>query len=121
MGTEAAEGFTVLDWIGTMITGFGGVLLLSFPLLGEGFADVFRDMGTAHLSLLTKLATSIWFPILLGALVVTGAAAGLHAQGLQRRRTLIVAAFALACVGLALCLTGVYLPIFEIAGKIKSS
>ncbi len=117
------EPFTVLDRIGTGITVFPVAALLFFhALAGRAFAQMFRDFGAlGALPPLTALSISWWFPAVLGlaplGALVRGVLAG---TPVPERRTWIVGAFLMACVGLAVCTAGVYLPIFDLAGKIKA-
>jgi MFS family permease len=119
---KLAPGFTVGDWIGTVIAGFAATGLLLFPVVGRSFASMFRDFGDANeLPALTRLAISGWFPAALGITAVVGLGAGTRRSArLSRRRAFIVAAFIVGCVGIGLCLVGVYLPIFSIAGKVTA-
>ena len=119
---EAAQRFTVLDWLGTVVAGFSAVGLLLFPVAGRSFGSMFRDLGSgSHLPTLTTLAISGWFPMLLGLLVGTGVVVGVRPTvPLARRRILIVGAFVLGGIGFGLCLVGVYLPIFAIAGAVRA-
>jgi hypothetical protein len=119
---KSAQGFTVLDWLGTVVAGFSAFGLLLFPLAGRTFASMFRDVGSAnHLPALTRLVISGWLPVILGLLVVSGVVAGVRAATpLSRRRAFIVGAFVLGGVGFGVCLVGLYLPIFAIADAVKS-
>jgi hypothetical protein len=122
MPVDTPKPFTILDWGGTVVAGFSAVGLLSFPVVGRSFAAVFRDFGDAErLPALTRLAISGWFPIALGLVVGTGVTLGVRqASDLGRRRAWIVGAFVVGAAGFALCLVGVYLPIFALAGAIKA-
>lgn len=114
------QAFTVLDWLGTVVAGFSALALAMFPITGRSFAGMFNDLGSrAELPLLTRLATTTWFPLLLVIPVVTTLALGLRGRhALSTRRLWIVSAFLLGGVSFAVCLVGVYLPIFSIAGAI---
>lgn len=112
---------TALDWIAALVAGTNLVALLAFPVIGRSFGAIFQDLGGANLPLLTRLATSFWFP---GAMAVPGAAAlamALRAKvPLATRRAWIIGAFATAVAGLALCGLGLYLPLFRIGDAIKA-
>jgi hypothetical protein len=114
--------FTALDWIGTAVTLLAALGLLYFPIAGRTFAGMFADFGGARpLPTLTALAISWWFPLALGLATGGGVALGLRrASTLGRRRAWIVGAFLFAGLGLTLCLIGAYLPVFELADKIKA-
>ena len=117
-----SQRFTTLDWIGTVVASFNAVGLLSLPVTGRSFASMFHDFGTGdHLPALTKLAISWWFPATLGALVLGGVVMGVRQPApIQQRRAWIVGAFVLGGIGLAVCLIGMYLPIFAVADAIKA-
>ena len=82
---------------------------------------MFRDLGSAnHLPTLTRLVISGWLPVILGLFVVSGVVVGVRGPiPLSGRRTLIVLAFVIGGVGFAVCLVGLYLPIFAVADAIK--
>src|SRR5262245_55399988 len=115
--TEPPPTFTTLDWIGTVVAGFGALGLALFPIAGRTFGSMFRDLGSAsQLPALTSLAISWWFPLILALVVATGLVFGVRrTSSIQRRRAWIVAAVILGAAGFALCLVGAYLPILAIA------
>jgi hypothetical protein len=116
-----AHALTTLDWIGAIVAGAMTVALLCFPLVGRTFARMYADLSTTPQPMLTRWCTSVWFPLLLGALALGALLAGLRPGApLSRRRSGVVAAFVLAGLGIALCLAGAYLPIFRMAGAIKA-
>ena len=95
---------------------------LNFPIAGRSFAGMFEDMGSrATLPLLTRLATSAWFPLVLALPVAAFLVFGRQAcRPLQRRRAWVVGAFVLGGFAFGLCLVGVYLPVFAVAGAVKA-
>jgi hypothetical protein len=114
------ETFGVLDGLGAALAALGALALATFPTAGGNFAAMFEDFGSlSELPLLTRLATTTWFPLLLAATV-----AGMLGVGFGRRaparRYWLLGAVVLGAAGFALCLVGVYLPIFAIAGAIKA-
>jgi hypothetical protein len=115
-----AEPFTSLDWIGVVVAAFSALVLAMFPLAGEAFAVMLKDFGSADdLPVLTRLATSTWFPMALAFPVIAALLTGVRGRGpIARRRAWIVAAFVLGCAGFAVCLVGVYLPVFALAGAV---
>jgi hypothetical protein len=119
MERMAREPLTTLDSIGAALAGFTSLGLLAFPIAGRSFATMFEDFGSrVQLPLLTRLATSIWFPPTLGVLVAAWVVAGIVGRlPMSQRRGCIVGAFIGGCVGIALCLIGAYLPIFELAQR----
>jgi hypothetical protein len=117
-----APGFTALDWFGTVAAGFGALALLTFPIAGRSFATMLRDFGSPeHLPALTKLAVSWWFPMALALPVAAALVFALRQDlALRKRRACIVAAFILGGIALAVCVIGVYLPVFSLAGAMKA-
>jgi hypothetical protein len=118
-----AGSFTVLDWIGALFAGKAVIGLLAFWFVaGRSFESTFRDLGSAEqLPMLTRIVISSWFPTTVGLIAAVGLALGIRpGAALRRRRAWIVGAFVLGGAGLGLCVVGAYLPVFELAGKIKS-
>ena len=115
------ERFTVLDRLAVVMAGFNLLGLLLFPIAGRSFAGMFEDLGSrANLPLLTRLATSTWFPLALALPVAASLVIGLQARRpLPRRRAWVVGAFVLGGLAFGLCVVGMYLPIFAIAGALK--
>jgi hypothetical protein len=117
----ASGDLTVLDWIGVFLTILVGLDLLAFPVIGARYQALYADFGSHGLPLLTRLAVSLWFPPMVGALVAAAIAVGLTRRfALRARRSLVAVAFVLGAICLALCWVGVYLPIFQLAGQIRS-
>lgn len=119
--TAPPSALSALDWIAA---GLG--LLLAVGLIGFAFVSIpsfrgmFADLG-GELPWVTRAVLSAWPPLLFSALAVGLTIAGLaltrHAIAL--RRALLVAGFFVPLLGLGLCLAGVYLPIFRVAGAIR--
>jgi len=120
--TKAAAGsFTILDWLGTIVAGGAVVALLVFPGFAGHFEAMYRDFGDGALPLLTLMVLRPWVPPLLAVPPLVLLVLGLRpAPSLGRRRLLVVAAFVLASLLVALCVAGVYIPIFELAGDIRA-
>jgi hypothetical protein len=118
--TTSPQQFTVLDWIGTLVTGSTIAGLMLFPV--GSFRTVFHDLGSPQdLPLLTRIALFPGFPLILALPALVSFALGLRPRHrLSQRRMWIVAAFSLGCLGSALCVVAMYLPIFTLAGKIKA-
>jgi hypothetical protein len=116
----STQAFTVLDWIGTLVTGSTILSLMVLPL--AGFGQMFRDLGGADtLPLLTRVALLPGFTVLLALPAVASFVIGLRSRrGLSRRRIWIVVAFGLGCLGHGICAAAMYVPIFSLSGKIKS-
>lgn len=118
---EDREALTVLDWIGIFLTGLVAAGLLSFPVVGLRYQAMYADFGSQTLPLLTRVAVSLWFPLLLGVLVAAAVAVALTRRvSLGARRGLVVGAFILGAICLASCWVAVYLPIFQLAGQIRA-
>jgi hypothetical protein len=116
------ERLTALDGIALFLTGLLASVLFAFPyVVGPSFRVMFDEFCRKDaLPPLTNLALSVWFPSVLGAVTASGPAfCGISSISLAYRRGVLVAAFVFGCAALAVCLVGMYLPIFELAGKIK--
>ena len=115
--TEAR--FATFDWIAAIAAALEASALFVFPLVGRSFAAIFRDFG-GELPSLTKLAISLWFPLLLAALVGAAIAIGAHTKtSAPVRRGMLVGAWVTGGLALGACVVGLYWPIFAIAGAIK--
>lgn len=119
---DAPEQLTPFDWLGACLAGLPAFALLAFPVQGRRFAAMFADFGAQKdLPVLTRLAVSVSFPVALGLLVVVLIGAGVTLRApLAARRACIIAGFVLGVGAFALCLVGLYLPIFSLAGNIKA-
>jgi hypothetical protein len=115
------ENLTALDGIAVVVTGLQASLLFAFPWLSEGFVRLSSDLCRKDaLPLLTVLVMTVWFPVTLGGTAATGPVLGcIPAIPVRVRRWILIAAFAFACAALGACVVGVYLPIYEMAGKIN--
>lgn len=112
--------FFLADVIGAVAATGATVGLMMFPM--AGFRGMFRDFGSdVALPRLTQVALVPGFPVLLAvpALICLVLAVRDRFRP-QKRRVWTTAAFGLACLGSAICLAAMYLPIYELAGKIKS-
>jgi hypothetical protein len=117
---DDANALTALDWIGAFIVAGGVMFCVSFPWsIGAPFRAMFGQLG-APPSGLPGLVLSSWFAPVLGLVPAAMLSLGLlPRQPIGRRRALIVAAFVVAVLCAVLCLAGVYLPVFQLAGKIE--
>jgi len=114
------ERFAPFDYALALGAIAGALGLFAFPIMGSSFAAMFRDFGNAQLPALTQLVITGWFPPILGLLVAGATARGLRgAMPLVQRRLWILGAMVLAGVSIGVCVVGVYLPIFTLAGNIK--
>jgi len=119
-GSAGPQPFTVLDWIGTLVTGAAIAGLMLFPV--GSYRKIFQDFGSPQdLPLLTRIVLSPGFPLVLALPALVSIGLGFRERRrVSRRRTWVVAAFGLACLGFAVCVVAMYLPIFTLAGKIKA-
>lgn len=119
---HSQESFTTFDWVGVILTGFATLGLLLFPFVGRTFSVMFEDLSDkGALPLLTRLATSAWFPLLLALPGGVGLALCLQRRRpLGHRRACIVGAFVFCGIAIALCIVGVYLPLFKLADAVHA-
>ena len=112
---------TALDWIGVVLVGLGASGLVALSLVGRAFAVMYADFGaTEALPVATRLALAPWCPPLLAAATVLVLAGGLRpSASIGQRRAWIVGAFVFSLLGFALCLVGLYLPLFALAGSVE--
>lgn len=110
---------TALDIVSAIVAGLAAFALAVFPFVAASFARIFRDLG-GELPLFTRFVLIPWQPLL--ALASAGAIVyGLRGRRpLRQRRVALAAAFALAFFTFTACVIGLYLPIFALAGSIKS-
>jgi hypothetical protein len=115
------EGLTALDGIAVVITGFQAAVLFAFPWLAEGFVRMLSEFCRKDpFPSLTVLAMTVWFPVMLGATAAIGPVLGcIPAVPVRVRRRVLIAAFAFGCAALGVCVMGLYLPLFEMSGKIN--
>ncbi len=120
MDTPRDRSFTVLDWIGLLVTAAVVGWLLQWPFVtGPAMARMFEDMGGA-LPAITVLALSRP-PVLAVAVIgaILALAAALWRGPLPARRLLGVAAFVVAGGTCALLVYAIYAPILGMAAAIK--
>ena len=113
---------TALDGIAAVITSVAIAGLLTIPLwLAPHFAAMYQALG-GEIPLLTRAVLSPWFGpgCALLPLASLGYALAARKATLHSRRRLIVLGFVLAAGAGALCLVGLYLPLFSLAGAIES-
>jgi hypothetical protein len=119
--SQAIQKLTILDWVGITFVIFQIIGLFAFPKLALAFKDMFTDFG-GPLPLLTRVVIKPWFSILVG-IVCSGVFLLQLLDPIKsrigRRRTVIVLSFLVALAGYAICIVGLYLPIFKIAGSIS--
>lgn len=112
----------MLDWIGLVVVLLLNGFLVTWPaLIAPTYRAMFSEFAT-ELPLFTRLALSLWLPLGFVALsvgLVTAAALLRTNLGIGNRRALAVLAFVVALAGVATCIVGVYLPIFQLAGAIE--
>jgi hypothetical protein len=118
--SENANTFTILDWIGIFFVVANLLGLFAFPMVALSFKTIFMEIGGV-LPALTKVVLKPWFPILLGMICLCiFSLQWLKAirGNLRRKRTVVVLSFFAASTAFALCVIGLYLPIFKIVGSV---
>lgn len=120
MDPNRARSFTVLDWIGVVVTALMVGWLVRWPFVtGPVFAKLFEDMGGA-LPAVAGLVLSRPLPLAAAALAAALAIAGIFAPvSIGSRRTLVVAGFTVGAGASGLLLYAAYAPIFQLADSIK--
>ncbi len=116
--SEREHAFTVLDWIGAIVTAFAIVGLVSLSAYGGAFRGMYADFGDVALPALTTVVMKPFVPPLLGVVAALPLALAARRAPIRARRLAVVAAFVLACAFAAVCLVGLYMPMFELAGSI---
>lgn len=118
---DVAQTFTVLDWIGTVIVALVIILLgVLAPISASTFRLMFEDFG-GQLPGFTVLVLRPWFGPLLAVVPVTLvvlALGPLRTRGIGLRRLLVVVAFVLGLLACGCWVSGVYLPVFALAGAV---
>jgi hypothetical protein len=116
---EKAPAFGPLDWLSLLVAGNTAVFLLGFSLVaGHRFGSMFDDFG-GKVPFVTSLVVRWYVPTAAGLLVAGALVYGLRGAPSRRRVTLAGAALA-GLLAAAICVYGLYAPIWELAGKIKA-
>lgn len=122
--TTTRERFSVLDWIGLLLTLPGVLVLLAAPVtVTPPFREMFSQFGSEELlPAITRLVMAPWCPpvMALGPLVLAGLSASSRFP-IGKRRVFGVAAFFLVLAGAAVYLAGLYWPMYVLARSISSS
>jgi amino acid transporter len=114
------EKLALLDWMGIGIAALPTMRIIAFSL--GGWRAMFRDFGALdELPWLTRVVLLPWVPpvLALPAIVALFMVYRTRRRKAQRRQW-IVAAMILAFLGIGLCVVAMYLPIFDLAGKIQA-
>ncbi len=104
----------------TALGGALGVLLISFHwTVGRSFGSMYDEFGNSReaLPLLTRMALGPWCPLSLGLAVLGLAVAGTRPE--RRLRAATTVSIVLGLAALVCLLGGLYLPIFNLAGKVR--
>ena len=109
----------VIDWVMAPAAALPALALFGFPLVALRFAAMFADMGSGSLPGATRLALVPWFSIGAGLAVCAGITLSMFARGAVIRRIALACVFVLGASTLAFCVVAMYLPMFELAGKIR--
>lgn len=116
---ETAATFGPIDWITTLVAGNTAVFLLGFSsVAGHRFGSMFDDFG-GKVPFVTSLVVRWYVPTAAGLLVAALLVYGLRGAPSRRRALLAGAAFA-GLAASAICVYGLYAPVWELAGKIKA-
>jgi len=115
--TDTANRFTILDWIGIVyiILNIIGVFLFSIAAAMVG--DSFKRFG-GELSIVTVLATNAWFLVIAGIISMLTFSLVWHkniSANLNSKRLVIVIAFVVTSMAIALCFAGIFLPLLKLA------
>jgi uncharacterized BrkB/YihY/UPF0761 family membrane protein len=119
---DTSEAPTAGDLIGAMIGLVVALGLISFPSTTTEHAKMLADFGRVdRMPLLTQLALGRALPIGLGVVVLAMIAyAARSRRRLVERRAILVGAFAVGGLGLAVLFVGAMLPIWQLAGAIRA-
>ncbi len=111
---------TAFDWIGIVLVAVVASLLFTVPIASAPtFEKMFREFSV-ELPPLTRLVLRPWFAIGGGlASLATCALAAKRSLSIAKRRLFIVLGFVVGLAAIALCLIGLYLPVFQLAGSIQ--
>ncbi len=117
---QAGPQLSALDWIAFGLAVLGVFFCLQFPFgLAGTYAKMFRDFG-GELPVITRLALSVWFPLLLGAVPVLPLVLSLDSKrGLGTQRAMVVVGFFSAMAAVTLLMLAMYAPIQQLAGQIQ--
>ena len=119
--SEPKNEFTVLDWIGCVLTAIMILILFGFPVTAAAFSEMFEDFG-GELPTLTAIVLIPWFAPLLGALaacIFVMQWIDWAKHHLKRRRILVAGSFLFALISFCICRLALYLPIFKMAGALQ--
>lgn len=115
--------FTILDWIGIIFVAGNIIGLFFFPKIALAFHEMFEGFG-GSLPTLTQIVTKPWFSILLGILCL-----GIFSlqwfnpmkmnNRLKWRRWVILLSFLTSSAASAICIFGLYQPVFNAASPIS--
>lgn len=122
MPSSREEDLTAGDWVAVVLTGLCVLFCFQWAFfMGPAFAKMFADFGSTPPAL-TELSLTVWFPLMLGLNPASVAfyAVSQRGAGLQRRRFFLVVSFVMGLAAAGLLLVGAYLPIFTLAGSVKS-
>ncbi len=107
----------LLDWVGVIAALVAASLVALFPI--QSFVTMFQDLG-GPLPAVTRLVLQPWSRI---ALLLPTVAASAMVAGARARRTAwrpwLVASIVMGFLAFGFCVVAMYLPIFQLADKIK--
>jgi len=121
MGESVKIKLTIADKTAVLITWLSITALLFFPVVANQYSIMFNDFG-GKLPLLTKIVLKGWYPHGCALLsIVTMALRWFPERMVSIRavRTVVILSLVLSCTGVALCVIGVNLPMFEMMDAIS--
>lgn len=113
---EIIEGYTVLDLVVLIYSLVQIGVLFIFPVLSVPQREFTRCVWDKPLALHTVLASTVWFPPLMGALSLWMFWLQRHrsfAMPLKRKRAILFATFAFSGIALSVCTVGVFTPVMQ--------
>jgi hypothetical protein len=119
---RSASKLGALDLLAMALTGLALFALVAVASSLEQFEKMAADVGT-RLPALTQLTMKYQLPLpfLLVSGVVSGFGAWRKAKGLRGGRALLWGGCALGLLGAAICVWGLYGPMFEMVGQVSDS
>ena len=118
----SANKMTIIDRIGMVYIVSNILGLLLFPNVANTFRGMFQDFG-GELPVITLLVLKPWFSIMFavsGAVVFSLQWHKKIKTNIKHRRTVVIAAFIIVVTAAAVCVIGLYLPIFTMSQALTS-
>jgi hypothetical protein len=112
--------FSILDWIGIIYVVLHIIGLFMFPNIALAVGEMFADFG-GSLPNLTQIVIKPWFSISLGIIclcIFSLQWLNPVRNSLKWRRAVIIISFLAATASSAICIIGLYQPVFRAADAI---